>query len=132
MGSRRMVRVNELLKREIAEDLQRRFAMTEFDAAALTVTRVECAADLRDATVYVSVFGHEEERGRMISYLNRHRQEIVRMMIRRVKLKYTPRLKFRLDASLEEGDRILSLLAKMEKERPEAFDDGEERNGQTD
>jgi len=126
MGIPRLVRVNELLKREIAEDLYRNFSMTDFDASALTVTRVECAPDLRDANVFVSIFGHEEERDRMISYLNRHRQEIVRLMIKRVKLKYTPRLHFILDESIEGGDHILSLLAEMERENPEAFKDDED------
>ena len=125
MGIPRLVRVNELLKREIAEDLYRNFAMTDFDAAALTVTRVECAADLRDANVFVSIFGHENERDRMISYLNRHRQEIIRLMLKRVKLKYTPRLHFILDESLEGGDHILSLLAEMERDNPAAFKDDE-------
>ncbi|NLX25841.1 MAG: 30S ribosome-binding factor RbfA [Lentisphaerae bacterium] len=123
MGIPRLVRVNELLKREIAEDLYRNFSMSDFDAAALTVTRVECAPDLRDAKVFVSIFGHEEERNRMISHLNRHRQEIVRLMIKRVKLRYTPRLHFILDESIEGGDRILSLLAEMERENPEVFKD---------
>lgn len=125
MGIPRLVRVNELLKREIAEDLYRNFAMTDFDAAALTVTRVECAADLRDANVFVSIFGHEDERDRMISYLNHHRQEVIRLMIKRVKLKYTPRLHFILDESLEGGDHILSLLADMERKNPDAFKDDE-------
>jgi ribosome-binding factor A len=123
MGIPRLVRVNELLKREIAEDLYRNYSMTDFDAAALTVTRVECAADLRDANVFVSIFGHEDERDRMISYLNRHRQEIIRLMIKRVKLKYTPRLHFILDESIEGGDHILSLLAEMERDNPDAFKD---------
>jgi ribosome-binding factor A len=123
MGIPRLVRVNELLKREIAEDVYRNFSMTDFDAAALTVTRVECAADLRDANVFVSIFGHEDERDRMISYLNRHRQEIIRLMIKRVKLKYTPRLHFILDESIEGGDHILSLLAEMERDNPDAFKD---------
>ena len=125
MGIPRLVRVNELLKREVAEDLYRNFSMTDFDAAALTVTRVECAADLRDANVFVSIFGHENERDRMISYLNRHRQEIIRLMIKRVKLKYTPRLHFILDESIEGGDHILSLLAEMERDNPAAFKDDE-------
>lgn len=123
MGTPRLVRVNELLKREIAEDLYRNFSMSDFDAAALTVTRVECAPDLRDANVFVSIFGHEEERNRMISHLNHHRQEIVRLMIKRVKLRYTPRLHFILDESIESGDHILSLLAEMERENPEVFKD---------
>jgi ribosome-binding factor A len=81
---------------------------------------------LRDANVFVSIFQHEEERDRMIAFLNRHRQEIIRLLVRRVKLKYTPRLHFVLDSSLEEGDRILSLLAEMERENPDAFTDTEE------
>lgn len=128
MGIPRLVRVNELLKREIAEDLYRNYAGSDFDAAAITVTRVECASDLRDANVFISIFGHEDERDRMINHLNRHRQEIIRMMIKRVKLKYTPRLHFILDESLEGGDNILSLLADMERENPEAFKDGKENN----
>lgn len=123
MGTPRLVRVNELLKREIAEDIHRNFSMSDFDCGSVTVTRVECASDLRDANVFVSIFGHEQERNRMIGYLNRHRQEIVRLMIKRVKLKYTPRLHFVLDESIEGGDRILSMLAEMERKNPEAFKD---------
>ena len=123
MGTPRLVRVNELLKREIAEDIHRNFSLSDFDCGSITVTRVECASDLRDANVHVSIFGHENERQRMIGYLNRHRQEIIRLMIKRVKLKYTPRLHFILDETIEGGDRILSLLAEMERENPEAFKD---------
>ena len=121
MGTPRLVRVNELLKREIAEDVYRRFSQSNFDVTSVTVTRVECAPDLRDANVFVSIFGHEDERDSMISYLNRNRQEVVRMMIKRVKLKYTPRLKFVLDTTLEEGDNILSLISKMEQADPTLF-----------
>ena len=128
MGTPRLVRVNELLKREIAEDLYRNYAASDFDAAAITVTRVECASDLRDANVFISIFGHEDERDKMINYLNRHRQEITRMMVKRVKLKYTPRIHFILDESLEGGDNILSMLADMERENPEIFKDEKKKN----
>jgi ribosome-binding factor A len=126
MGTPRLVRVNELLKREIAEDIHRNFSGSSLNTAAITVTRVECAADLRDANVFISIFGLEDERDRMIAYLNRHRQEVIRLMIKRVKLKYTPRLHFILDESLEGGDRILSMLADMERENPTAFKDGKD------
>jgi ribosome-binding factor A len=125
MGTPRLVRVNELLKREIAEDVHRNFSLSDFDIAAVTITRVECAPDLRDANVFVSIFGHEDDRDRMIAHLNRHRQEVIRMMIKRVKLKYTPRLHFILDESIEGGDRILSMLAEMERENPAAFKEEE-------
>ena len=128
MGTPRLVRVNELLKREIAEDLYRNYAGSDFDASAITVTRVECAPDLRDANVFVSIFGHEDHREGMINYLNRHRQEIIRMMVKRVKLKYTPRLHFVLDESLEGGDNILAMLDEMERENPDAFKDDEKND----
>lgn len=128
MGIPRLVRVNELLKREIAEDIYRNFAGSDFEASAITVTRVECAPDLRDANVFISIFGHKDQRGSMISYLNRHRQEIVRMMVKRVKLKYTPRLHFVLDESIEGGDNILAMLDEMARENPEAFKDKEEND----
>lgn len=130
MGTPRLVRVNELLKREIAEDLYRNFAGSDFDAAAITVTRVECAPDLRDANVFISIFGHEDNREGMISYLNRHRQEIIRMMVKRVKLKYTPRLHFVHDESLEGGDNILAMLDQMERENPDAFKDDKKNDEQ--
>jgi ribosome-binding factor A len=114
MGVPRMVRVNELLKREIAEDIQRHFHGSDIDTAALTVTRVECSPDLRDANVYVSIFGHEDEHAQFIQLLNRKRQEITRMVIKKVKLKYTPRLQFHLDGSLAQGDHILKLLHELE------------------
>lgn len=127
MGTPRLVRVNELLKREIAENIHRNFSGSSFNTAAVTVTRVECASDLRDANVFISIFGLEDERESMIAHLNRHRQEVTRLMIKRVKLKYTPRLKFVLDESLEGGDRILSMLVDMERENPAAFKN-EEKN----
>ena len=118
MGVPRMVRVNELLKREIAEDIQRHFHGSDIDTAALTVTRVECSPDLRDANVYVSIFGHEDEHAQFIQLLNRKRQEITRMVIKKVKLKYTPRLQFHLDGSLAQGDHILKLLHELETDEP--------------
>ena len=61
--------------------------------------------------------------------MNRHRQDITKKMCRRVKLKYTPRLHFKLDESIEGGDNILTILADMERENPSAFrEDEEEQN----
>ena len=118
MGVPRMVRVNELLKREIAEDIQRHFHGSDIDTAAITVTRVECSPDLRDANVYVSIFGHDDEHASFIQLLNRKRQDITRMVIKKVKLKYTPRLQFHLDGSLAQGDHILKLLHELEADAP--------------
>jgi len=114
MPSGRIIRVNELLKREIAADIFRLFANGRFDTDAITVTRVETAPDLRDANVYVSIFGHEEERVDMIRFLNRHRKAVQARMSKNVKIKYTPRLHFKHDTSIETGDRVLGILSQLD------------------
>ena len=114
MSSARIIRVNELLKREISTDILRLFTGDRFDTGAITVTRVETAPDLREANVHISIFGHEEERVEMIRFLNRHRKEIQARMSQHVILKYTPRLHFKLDTSIEGGDRVLDILSHLD------------------
>ena len=114
MPSGRIIRVNELLKREIANDILRLFSGSHFDTGSVTVTRVETAPDLRDANVHISIFGHEDERSEMIRFLNHHRKDIQARMSKHVKIKYTPRLHFKLDTSIETGDRVLGILSELD------------------
>ncbi|MDH3345800.1 MAG: 30S ribosome-binding factor RbfA [Kiritimatiellaceae bacterium] len=114
MPSGRIIRVNELLKREISTDIIRLFANSHFDTGSTTVTRVETAPDLRDAVVHISIFGHEEERMKMIHFLNKHRKDIQARMSKNVTIKYTPRLNFKLDTSIEAGDRVLGILSELD------------------
>ena len=114
MSVDRITRVNELLKREIGDLLFRVMQANEFDLAAVTITRVSTSKDLRDARVYVSILGHEAERPHMLALLRRRRSEFQRRINKDVTLKYTPRLTFELDTSVEEGDHMLAILAKLE------------------
>ena len=127
MANGRIIRINELLKREIASDITRLFANGTFDTGSVTVTRVETAPDLREAKVYISIFGHEEGRVKMIRFLNRHRKDIQARMSKNVIIKYTPRLHFRLDTSIETGDRVLGILSQLEipdEEKPQNTEQG--------
>lgn len=119
--SNRLTRVNELLKREIAEDI-RRLQPPGLSMTSVTVTRVDINQDLRAATVYVSVFNEDDETATaIVRYLNKNRANIQKMVCKRVKLKYTAKLTFKGDTSLEEGDSVLNLLADMEEAQPEVF-----------
>lgn len=111
-----MTRVNALLKREIGAMLFHIMHESDFDLAAVTVTRVVTARNLRSAAVHVSIRDHTPERSRMLSLLARHAPEIQQRINRNIGLKYTPRLSFELDTSIEEGDKLLRLLDDLEKE----------------
>jgi ribosome-binding factor A len=126
-----MTRVNELLKREIAEDI-RRLQPPNFSMSDITITRVLTTPDLRQAMVYISVFNEDEQtETEVIRYFHKNRGAIQKMVSSRVQLKYTPKLEFKADHSLEEGDSILNLIADMEQNTPEMFGkkEDEEKNG---
>ena len=116
MSINRITRLNELLKRELADALFRVMQNESFDLAAVTITRVVMGRDLREARVFVSIRDHHDERPRMLALLRQHRSEFQRLINKDLAIKYTPRLTFELDTSLEEGDHVLAALAKLEKE----------------
>jgi ribosome-binding factor A len=112
----RLTRVNELLKREIGEILFRIIQEDDFDLSAITVTDVSISRNLRNARVMVSIRDHQDQRQRMLAILRNYRGEIQKHISNDVILKYTPRLSFELDTSIEKGDAILGLIHKMELE----------------
>ncbi len=114
MSIDRLARVNELLRREIGGALYHVLKDYEVDLAAVTITHVITTRNLRSARVLVSIRDHRGERDRIISRLRRHRAEIQAIINRNMTLKYTPKLMFALDPSVEKGDHILDILQKME------------------
>lgn len=125
--NQRLARINELLRREIADALFREMNDTGFDAASVSITRVQVASNLRRATVSVSVFGDERHRARMLALLRRHRAHLQQFINRDLVLKYTPVLTFVPDTSIAEGDRILRIMEELPKPAPDAGEeDGEE------
>ncbi len=114
MSIDRLERVNALLRREIGEALFKVFVGDSLDLACVTVTRVETARNLRNATVAISIFGHELERGRILRKIAGKAGELQSLINRDLALKYTPRLRFVLDGSLEKGDHVLGVLSKLE------------------
>lgn len=113
MKTDRLSRVNELLRREIGLVLYRLLDRTQFDLASLTVTHVITSSDLRNARVLISIRGHERERRSMLSQIQHLHGEIQAEIAKTVILKYTPRLVFALDSSIEEGDRVLDILSHL-------------------
>ena len=110
MAVDRLERINSLLKRVIAEAM---FSVMQGDTVQpglLTVTSVACGKDLRDATVRVSVFGDDALKKSAISHLQHNARRFQAIINREVRMKFTPRLVFQLDLSLEKGDEVLAIL----------------------
>lgn len=110
--SRRIERVNEQIKEEIAVLLQREIQDPRLQAM-VSVTDVDTNPDLRSATVYVSIMGSEEEVQQAMAALRRATGFFRREMAGRLRLKHVPELTFKLDTSIQQGARVLELLREI-------------------
>ena len=112
----RLERVNEVIKRELSEIVSREI---NFSAQTLvTIHAVDITADLRQCHVFVSVIGKTDQGARVIAELEEHRGMLQRELAKRVVLKYTPKLRFVRDDSIERGNRVLQILDELERTLP--------------
>ena len=111
----RMLRVNELIKRELAAEAEH-LILPEANML-LSITEVAASVDLRHAMVFASVFGGSPgARRRIFEELERHRVTWQEKLARRLGFKHTPVLEFRSDERTAEGDRVLAILNEAEAE----------------
>lgn len=117
MASRRILRVNELLREEIADLLRREVKDELLSTALVSITEVDTAPDLKAAKVYFSVYGDDEQVKEVDAHLRRAANFLRRNLMGRLDLRYTPHLEFVFDKSLAEGDRIMRLMRSVEDQR---------------
>jgi ribosome-binding factor A len=110
--SLRLERVRELLKREIGEVIRRELPISE--AGVVSVNDVDVAANLQNATVYIGILGAAAQKKKALELLEKNRKRIQALVAKGVVLKYTPRLRFVLDESVERGNRVLKILDDLE------------------
>jgi len=113
MSSHRLLRVNELLKREIGEIIRREFPVEE--AGLVSVNEVQVSGDLKLAKVFVSILGGPEQKKTAERQLEQRRVRIQNLMAHSVVLRYTPQLEFVVDDSIARGDRVLRIMNDLEK-----------------
>jgi ribosome-binding factor A len=115
--SRRIERINHLLRQEIADLLTRQVKDATLAESMISITEVDTSPDLRLARVYFSVYGDEEQIEAARAHLKRASGFLHRNLKERLDLRHTPHLEFVLDRSLQRGDRIMRLMRTIEEER---------------
>ena len=110
---KRAERVSDQMKEEIAFILMRKIKDPRI--GFVTVTDVEVADDLRNAKVFVSIYGGDKEK--TLKGLESAAAFIRAELGRRMRMKNTPELLFRFDATVEQGAHIMELLRTLEEEK---------------
>jgi ribosome-binding factor A len=125
--SHRIEKVQELLKRELSEIIQR--DLKDPRVGFITVSRAKVSGDLRHAKIYVSVMGDEKSAKDTMEGLSSARGYIQRELGRKVKIKFLPALEFVLDTSVDHGFHIMEILKKIEEEKRDEHEDQEKDSG---
>lgn len=121
--TRRMPKVDDLIQVEVADLLRRQVKHPDLQDVMLSITRVETSPDLQSARVFVSVMDDSLDPQAIQAALEHTEPFIHRELGRRLHMRRIPRIRFILDRSIAEGDRIAALLRSVEySDRPESED----------
>lgn len=110
--SRRIERLNDLIREEISELLRRQIKDPRL-GCFLTVTRVDTSPDLRFAKVFISIMGSDEEKNKAMDGLASASGFLYRELRGRLSLHRTPQLFFYKDDSIEQGAQVLHLMQEV-------------------
>jgi ribosome-binding factor A len=106
----RKLRVQDLLREEIALIIQRE--IRDPGMGFITVLGVKMSDDLKDAKVYLSIYGDEGQKAATLAALKRSRNYIKFLLGKRIHLRSMPELHFIIDDTYERAARIEEILKK--------------------
>jgi ribosome-binding factor A len=115
MLGRRIDRIEEQLRMELSEIIEREISDPRIGLA--TVTAVKVSPDLRHARVFVTVLGDEIQRKKTLEGLRSAASFVRRSLSKRLHhLRRIPELSFDYDEAVEKGIRIEELLDQIKHE----------------
>ncbi|MFN8638006.1 MAG: 30S ribosome-binding factor RbfA [Dehalococcoidia bacterium] len=123
--TRRMPKVDDLIQSEVADLLRRHVKHPVLQDTMLSITRVETSPDLQSARVFVSVMDDSANADEIRDALEHTEPFMHRELGRRLHMRRIPHLKFILDRSIAEGDRMATLLREVAATIPPLEDEAE-------
>lgn len=111
--SHRIERINQLIKEEVGKIILKE---CDFDKNLLvTITRVDTSSDINYATIFVSVIMKEKEQ-EVLGELTYNAGAIQHMLIRKLKMKPVPRIRFAIDTTYDVEQRLYDIFETTKKD----------------
>ena len=111
----RTERVGEEFREVLAEEILK---LKDPRIGFVTVIGVKVTSDLRRAWAFYSALGDDRERAATRAGLRSATPHLRAAIGKQVRLKFLPELEFEEDASIEHGERIDRLIARLHAEEP--------------
>ena len=111
----RLEKLQELIKQEVGKMLL--YDIKDPRIGFVTVTEVEMTGDLREAKIYVSIMGNDEQIKDTMDGLKSALGFVRREIGKRIRLRFTPEISFAPDKSLDYSEHIQKILLQIEKDR---------------
>ena len=111
--SRRQIRLEHQLQREISNIIQNKLKDKRLDEDIITVTLVKLSMNLKYAKVYISTLKGSEKSEELVSLLNSARGYIQRLLAKTWELRFLPHIVFFADDSIEHGTKIEEMLFEL-------------------
>ena len=109
--SQRQLRVGELIRRALSDILmQGTIHDPDLNRISVTVSEVTASPDLKIATAYVCPLGGQGGED-LIALLAKNKSEIRRSISKKLTLKYTPDMRFRIDETFDRMDETRRLFS---------------------
>ncbi len=116
-NSRRVEKLAALLKREVSELLVNGVRDERIHQSMITITNVEVSGDLQHAKIFVSLFGDDQKKADLLVCLEEAKGFIRGELARRLEMRRSPELVFKIDQGMSKGSSVLDLLTSLELER---------------
>jgi ribosome-binding factor A len=110
----RVERIRKALIKELSDIIQHKVKDPRIKGI-ISVTDVELSPDYKYARIYVSIFGADESKQQVMEAIEESTSFIRGEIGKRIRLRFTPELKFLLDESFEKGRKITDLIDKISR-----------------
>ena len=115
---RRVDRINGLLRQELSLLISRAVKDPRM-SGIISITHVDTSNDLRSARVFVSVLGDDAAKQSTLQGIQSASSFLRRELRDRLALRYVPFMKFELDESIADADRLFRVMDQLQEDPSE-------------
>ena len=115
MAAARKQRIGEALRAELYEVIRREMRDPRLVEGLMSITAVDVTADLKYATVFISVLGDEKAQAGALAALTGAAGVLRNELRQRKSFKSVPELSFKYDEGIARGMRIFDLLEESKR-----------------